>query len=277
MGLHVFLPDLDLADYVDGIWVQELALSPGEPGSISILPGTSSVICVQYEAPVRVDADSTERRSTVTGLQTQTRHYYAIGAVGSVVVRFTPWGATRVLKGAMTGFTDRHVDLRALFAESRVAQLEEDIRLASTAAVRAGIMQTFLRERLGQGIDQLVRAVAQRIRETHGADPVSVIAREHQISDRQLERRFLAEIGVSPKTFARIVRFQFAMQLQQTGRNWIDTACHAGYFDQAHMIRDFRSLTGNPPGKISLHSPGVLAQSFNFVRTRSGFSNAVFI
>lgn len=76
-------------------------------------------------------------------------------------------------------------------------------------------------------------------------------------SRRHLERVFLDHIGVTPKLFARIVRFRRAVQLIQRGTGSLaDAAADAGYADQSHMARDFRALGGAPPSRFA---PGDVA------------------
>ena len=72
---------------------------------------------------------------------------------------------------------------------------------------------------------------------------------------RQFERRFLGEIGLAPKLYSRIVRFEAALRLRSEGpaRQWIDIAHTLGYHDQMHMVHDFRSLAGASPSEISPH------------------------
>lgn len=68
------------------------------------------------------------------------------------------------------------------------------------------------------------------------------------LSLRQYRRRFEAEVGLPPKLFERIQRFQGA--LQRIGREpLVDIALECGYYDQAHLIRDFRQFTGNTPSQ----------------------------
>jgi AraC-like DNA-binding protein len=69
---------------------------------------------------------------------------------------------------------------------------------------------------------------------------------------RQVERISLARLGLSPKAFARVVRFSAAYRLheERPGLRWTDIAYQCGYFDQMHLIRDFRDFAGMPPGVI---------------------------
>src|SRR5207344_3036381 len=72
------------------------------------------------------------------------------------------------------------------------------------------------------------------------------------LSDRQLERRFRAGVGVGPKLFSRIVRFQRVVRLaRRSGQaGWAETAAHCGYADQAHLVRDVRAFSGATPAAL---------------------------
>jgi AraC-like DNA-binding protein len=85
-----------------------------------------------------------------------------------------------------------------------------------------------------------------------GAVRIEDLANSSGLSLRQYERRFTTEIGFTPKFFARITRFQMALDTKRLapGRSWMSVAHRLGYFDQMHMIRDFQSLGGNLPGEI---------------------------
>jgi AraC-like DNA-binding protein len=83
------------------------------------------------------------------------------------------------------------------------------------------------------------------------APPVRQLAFHAAMSLRSYERRFSAEIGISPKLFARIARFQRAVDAKRTsGDSWLAVAHEAGYFDQMHMVRDFHNLGGRAPSEL---------------------------
>ena len=67
------------------------------------------------------------------------------------------------------------------------------------------------------------------------------------LSLRQLERRFLADVGVAPKSFARMVRLQAALRRIAAGEPLADVAIACGYYDQPHMTRDFSRLAETSP------------------------------
>lgn len=90
--------------------------------------------------------------------------------------------------------------------------------------------------------------------------PIEALARGIGVSDRQLRRLFLTEVGVTPVVFRRIRRMQTALSmLRQEALNIVDVAHASGYADQAQMTHDFRALTRMPPGhwRVRFQQDGV--------------------
>jgi len=86
----------------------------------------------------------------------------------------------------------------------------------------------------------------------NGAIRIDELANHSGPSLRQFERRFVTDIGFTPKLLARITRFQMALDTKRRvpARSWMSVAHQLGYFDQMHMIRDFQSLSGSTPGEV---------------------------
>jgi len=93
---------------------------------------------------------------------------------------------------------------------------------------------------------------ARRILRHRGAVRVREMADQMALGLRQYERRFLDEIGIAPKLFARITRYQMAMDLKiaKPTLSWLDIAHEFAYHDQMHMIKDFQTLSGGSPNVI---------------------------
>ena len=124
---------------------------------------------------------------------------------------------------------------RATFAE-KVQVIEKYLLpLAAKARTRTSIMKS-----------------AQHICHRKGAARIDQLAFDTSLSVRQYERRFAEEMGLSPKLFARITRFQMAFDAKRVApsRSWLGVAHEFEYFDQMHMIRDFQNLGGDAPGQI---------------------------
>jgi AraC-like DNA-binding protein len=85
----------------------------------------------------------------------------------------------------------------------------------------------------------------------HGAIRIERLAQHTALGVRQYERRFLNEIGCSPKLYARITRFQSALDAKRLFplRTWLSIAHQLGFADQMHMVRDFHSLAGRSPAQ----------------------------
>jgi AraC-like DNA-binding protein len=123
----------------------------------------------------------------------------------------------------------------AMFSERvRVAE-EYLLPFAVNALARTSIMKT-----------------AQHMFQRKGTVRIDELAYHTSLSVRQYERRFAEEMGLTPKLFARIARFQMALDEKRTtpARSWLSVAHEYGYFDQMHMIRDFQNLGGDAPGQI---------------------------
>lgn len=104
---------------------------------------------------------------------------------------------------------------------------------------------------LGESDAQVDAAVAC-LRASHGRVSLEELARRSALSPRQLERRFRAAVGYGPKMLARIARFQRAWQLANAhpAATGAAIAARAGDYDQAHLVRDFRQFTGEPPRRF---------------------------
>ncbi len=97
-----------------------------------------------------------------------------------------------------------------------------------------------------------VTAAATLLARHAGGIAIDDLASRMQLSVRQLERLFIREVGIAPKRFARVARFQSALDARvgAPGRTWLQIATAAGYHDQMHLIHDFQAFSGAPPTRI---------------------------
>ncbi len=94
-------------------------------------------------------------------------------------------------------------------------------------------------------------AVAAATRSLRSGAPVRAIARQVGLSERQLQRRFNSAVGLGPKTYQRIARFQRFLETERSGTNLAERAHRAGYADQAHLTREARQFAGTTPAQLS--------------------------
>jgi AraC-like DNA-binding protein len=115
------------------------------------------------------------------------------------------------------------------------------------------LIEVYLLNRLRDiGSLNLIGQTANRLFAHNGLIGVAEMATSCHLTPRQFERRFLDQVGVSPKLYARIVRFNAALdrKLQCPNRSWTEIAHALHYHDQMHMVHDFQDLAGNTPSQL---------------------------
>ena len=110
--------------------------------------------------------------------------------------------------------------------------------------------------------DQVIESALRCISASHGAVDIGRMSRDLGISLRQFERRFQSVVGLTPKLFCRVQRFnQVCGLLKQPSANWAEAAVACGFYDQAHLIRECRKLAGTVPTRLLTEDAG-LARHF---------------
>lgn len=101
-------------------------------------------------------------------------------------------------------------------------------------------------------LDKLVQTTVEEIEKNCGIKTFDEIANNISLSRRQFERRFLEAVGVTPKRYFNIVRFNKALNSLKSGdvKNLLDAAIINGYYDHAHLIKEFKLLGGDTPSKL---------------------------
>jgi AraC-like DNA-binding protein len=221
-----------------------------------VLPGPFPVLGLQLRGALAVmEEDRSEPLSSagVTGLQSTLRRYRAVPGTRTVLVTFQPWGAFPLLGCAMDEIADAHVGLGSLVPRSALAELEERAAGAPSDETLVHALEAFFLHRLAgaRPVHPAVAGAAERILDEHGGGRIEEVARDLALSRRQLERLFLGQIGVGPKRLATLARFDWTLRRLTTRISWADLAAEAGYADQAHLVRTFTALAGNPPSRMS--------------------------
>jgi AraC-like DNA-binding protein len=164
--------------------------------------------------------------------------------VESFAIFFQPSGWSSLFGVPVREITNRFVDATA-FAGSEMRALWNRLGEARLFESRVAIAEEFL---LSRGLRMSTRndmaATANYILHRGGRLRMSALAGMHSVGVRQLARKFEREVGTSPKAFARIARFQCAVdsKLARPERTWLEIAHHLGYHDQMHMIHEFAVL-----------------------------------
>src|SRR5262249_20396973 len=164
-------------------------------------------------------------------------------------IHFKPGGAFPFFKFPVDELQNQHVGLDALWG-ARATELRERVLGAPTPKARLEVLEGFL---LAQALRGLERhpAIGFALREFQKpeAPAVGAVADQIGLSSRRFIQLFSQEVGLAPKLFCRVRRFQQVLRLVHTGcdADWTDIALSCGYFDQAHFIHDFKEFSGINP------------------------------
>ena len=182
-------------------------------------------------------------------------------------IRFHPHGASRVFGMPVRELTDSVVRVEDISQQiSRGLRRLEGLRSPST--MRDALDALFdAAASSSNGDPRIIPGAVSQIERRCGQVSVSATAGEAGLSVRQFERRFRDAVGISPKLFCRMQRFQRVFRMFEDAReDWVGTAIRCGYFDQAHLIRDFREFAGTTPTALLADETDLVRR---FVRSRA--------
>jgi len=170
-------------------------------------------------------------------------------------VHFAPGGALPFLGVPPGHLADTHLLLETLWPVHQASELRERLCAARTTSRRFAILEGALLARLRRPFKRhrAVRAAVAHLGRPGVA--VSAIAARVGLSHRRLIELFTAEVGVPPKLFGRLQRFQRALSVLRdvpAGRS-AEVALACGYCDQSHLIRDFKDFAGFSPADLVRH------------------------
>ena len=168
-------------------------------------------------------------------------------------VLLAPLGAYTVLGLPTDELTGHTVDLVDVLGDAG-RRLAGQLRETPTWRQRFALVDRFLLERLATGprpAPEVARAW-RRLAATGGAMPIGELATEVGWSHQHLIKRFRQQVGLAPKTAARLIRFNGVWRRLDQGRplDWGQVAAEVGYADQAHLVREFRQFTGTTPTRF---------------------------
>lgn len=194
----------------------------------------------------------------VIGAQTYRRVSLAMyGHVETVVVVFQPGGFSGLFGIPADVLTDQHFDGRAVFGSSIDGlreRLGETISFTTRTRILDAHLLGILSRRTRQTGKDAVTVAARQLLNGRGGSRIADLAARSGLSVRQFERRFVAQIGMSPKLYRRVARFEAALKSKSRSPHlrWTDIAHALGYYDQMHMVHDFRQLGNSRPSNATL-------------------------
>lgn len=239
----------DLADVVRCVWSLEGNAPSCEAVPEPVLPDGCAELILNRGLPFEEAHAGGWREQPARFLHgqiTRAIHLRPAGIASIIGVRFQPHGAY-ALFGPPGVITDGRVVLADLsptadeMLSTALDGSEPGVRIAAVI----DRLRTFPRHPVERAVTDLVDALLR----SAGEGPIGDLKAEAPLSTRQIERRFLAVVGLRPKIFARIVRMRRLVDVlhQGDGASFASLAHAAGYYDQAHFNRDLKAFTGLAP------------------------------
>jgi AraC-like DNA-binding protein len=190
------------------------------------------------------------RKGTVSiaGPRTRAMFKHATGVARAVILQFKPGWSVPLLGVAANALTDRIVPLEDIWGRSGGDLCLELLAAASLPEVldRLAHAMSLRTQKTFEPASARLARRAVRLLEG-GAVRVESVAEQLGVTARHLRRAFTESVGIGPKDFARTVRLQRAVGMAATTQDWVRIAADAGYYDQAHLIAEFRELVGLTP------------------------------
>lgn len=174
--------------------------------------------------------------------------------VRCVMVNFYPSAFHRLFGRSIAEFNGRMVPPHDVIGD-RIEHIYNAMRSSGDPQVMFDLLLVFIMEQHEQVSDVPISpiiALERRIRDSKGMLPVNEQAASLGMSERQLQRRFKEEIGLSPKEFSNVVRFNHVYShMQRTRKLDLDIALQCGYFDESHMLKDLSYYLGKTPKRFA--------------------------
>jgi AraC-like DNA-binding protein len=181
----------------------------------------------------------------------QSSPYAILPTAATVIgVRFRPAGAFPFLRLPVEEFHNIQLPIELVFGK-RAVEVRDRLVAARTVQERFALLERFLLQNLCRSA-RLHPAVCYAIHtfEAHPSRGVSDVLAHLGLSERRFSRVFSEQVGLTPKLFQRVRRFQRLIDSFPSNKkvDWSGTAIDAGYYDQAHLIHEFHAFTSITPG-----------------------------
>ncbi len=230
-------PALSIARFVEDARM----VSPvrDEPLAIEWLPNGRTSLVVRVPEDGRGDA-------YVIGPRTRAKFKRASGFVRATVIQVKPGWAPSLFGVRANALTDQLVTFDELWGASSGDITTSLVAARSVPAMLDRLSRAIAARTLFESASAALARRAARMFEA-AETRVQVVAQQLGVSARHLHRAFIENVGIGPKEFARGVRLHRAIRESARSRDWGMIARDAGYYDQAHLIGDFRDLLGLTP------------------------------
>ena len=217
-----------------------------------ILPNGDAVLMVNLGDPHESRPGGVMKDAWVCGVQHGPLLNRPCGETHVIAVAFRPAGAHAFLQLPLSELTGQVVPLDALWG-SFAAEMWDRVRNETEPEGRVRVLEGLLAQRFTTPLarEERIRRAVERLL-CSPAEPVSGLADRSGISRKHLSAEFRRVVGTTPRMLKRLLRLQRVLDgIDAIGpASWAGFALQHGFSDQAHLVREFRALTGSTPTEI---------------------------
>ena len=216
-----------------------------------VLPDTSTALAIVYKGQVSMEENgklNAMSSAVFSGLTKSARLIKYSNQTSNLLVIFQPGGASAFFREPLNELFGERLQADLLQGHSDLRNIAEQLSETKNKADKLSLVERILTTKLnGHQTDQLISSSVEKIKSSKGYIQIHQLAKELYISQDSFEKRFRQKVGTTPKQFSRIIRLRNAINTHSHKKNLTETALDAGYFDQAHFIKDFKLFTGKTP------------------------------
>jgi AraC-like DNA-binding protein len=256
-----YKPSLPLQPYVENYWYQEFHGAPGEfsPLQVCLPLGMTQIIFHVNGQDCDVWMNGGWHRlpdAFFVGIYKETVTWRTSGRSICFGINLKPENLVQLFKVPASALFNDYTDV-ANFMNARIRSFADDLLGKENPLELVHIAGNYLESRVRQlrFEESCLHHATRLIRDSKGMITVDALCKNLYITERQLQRNFRDELGTTPKTYTRIIRFRNAYQhLKQKGAeniSWTSLSFDHGFADQSHMIRDFKEFSGVNPTLIA--------------------------
>jgi AraC-like DNA-binding protein len=250
-----YFPDAPLGAHVDLFWY--VAGRANYARDRRLPTGRTHLLFNLGTPPFLFDRDpaAAPRAFPTCWLAGQHDTWIETGSDGDTVLlgaQFASHGAYRLLRIAQHELHGEVIELETLFGD-RIANLREQLLAAPTPQACFALLEHWLVGLLERGrpVHASVLATEHAVAIDPGRWELKALSRDLGVSREHLIRRFREQVGLTPKAYANILRFDRALRRARHARaSWAQIAADCGYYDQAHLVRDFQRYAGRAPTSL---------------------------
>lgn len=222
------------------------------PETYTVLPGEECVIGVQTKGKISLGSGKQSKalaKAGITGILRGPRTFISEKNTKSLLVYISPLVLSRMISAPMDQISDSSLSLEDLFSKEMISGLIADCEEADWKGEEASRSLEKFRRLLPikEEKEKFLPEAVLRIKSSFGEIGIKGLAEDLGISQSSLERGFRSRVGLSPKEYAGLVRFRNIFRFYNSSSSLTELALEAGYYDQAHFIREFKKKTGFSP------------------------------